>query len=61
MSGMLLIVTFSLVNSTAEITCNASFFAPCGMISPFNGFPPIISNAFIYLIKCYIVSFFEVQ
>ena len=34
-------VTFSSVSNTALITCNASFFAPCGVISPFNFFAPL--------------------
>src|ERR1700761_7802495 len=42
---MLLMVTFSSVSNTADITCNASFLSPCGVISPFSGLPPIISNA----------------
>lgn len=37
-------VTGSSVKRTALIICNASFFAPCGMISPFNFFPPFILN-----------------
>ena len=28
----------------AQITCNASFFAPWGTNSPFNRLPPITSN-----------------
>ena len=39
-SGILLIVTFSGVSNTALMICNASFFAPWGMISPFNFLPP---------------------
>src|SRR5690606_32123351 len=43
-------VTFSLVNSTADITCKASFLAPCGVICPFRGFPPIISKEFLVIV-----------
>ena len=37
-SGILVIVIFSGVSKTALMICNASFFAPCGMISPFKFF-----------------------
>ena len=37
-------VTFSGVNNGAHKTCKASFLAPCGISSPFKGFPPCISN-----------------
>ncbi len=40
-------VTFSGVKSTAHKICNASFFAPCGVISPFNDFPPSILKTLI--------------
>jgi hypothetical protein len=42
---MLLISTFSAVSNTAQITCNASFFAPCGITVPLSLLPPTISNA----------------
>ena len=48
MSGILLITTFSLVSKTAQIICKASFFAPCGTISPFNCLPPVTSKIAIY-------------
>src|SRR5665213_2948870 len=50
-SGMLLIVIFSDVNNTAEITCNASFFAPWGIISPLSGLPPFITNALFMMVR----------
>jgi hypothetical protein len=34
----------SAVSSTALNICNASFFAPCGVISPCSLLPPITSN-----------------
>ena len=43
-SGILLIVTFSGVNKMAHRICNASFFAPCGVISPLRLMPPSILN-----------------
>ena len=43
-SGMLLIVTFSGVSNTAHKICNASFLAPCGLISPLSRMPPSILN-----------------
>ena len=51
-SGMLLMVTGSAVNNTAQMTCSASFFAPCGMISPFSLCPPSISNTAISFRIC---------
>src|SRR6185312_1858899 len=50
-SGILLMVTFSDVNNTAEITCNASFFAPWGIISPLSGLPPFITNALFMMVR----------
>ena len=37
-------VTGSLVNTTADRICNASFLAPCGTMLPFNCLPPITSK-----------------
>src|SRR5665213_1886018 len=50
-SGILLIVIFSDVSKTAEITCNASFFAPWGIISPLSGLPPFITNALFMMVR----------
>jgi hypothetical protein len=33
-AGIFEIVTSSAVSKVAQIICNASFFAPCGVISP---------------------------
>ena len=38
--GILWMVTFSEVKSTAQSICSASFFAPCGVISPLRRCPP---------------------
>jgi hypothetical protein len=35
-------ITGSSVNNTAQITCSASFFAPCGINSPLRRLPPTI-------------------
>ena len=43
-SGTLSIVTSRDVSNVALITCNASFFAPWGTISPLSGLPPSIMN-----------------
>jgi hypothetical protein len=40
-SGILLIITFG-VKRTAHKICKASFFAPCGVISPLDGCPSIL-------------------
>ncbi len=45
--GIFSITTSSSVKSTAQITCKASFLAPCGTISPLRVLPPIISNLLI--------------
>ena len=50
MLGKLLIVTFSAVKRTAHKICKASFFAPCGTISPESLFPPFILKNDIYLL-----------
>ena len=42
MRGMLEMVTFSGVSSTAQSTCSASFLAPCGVMLPFSFLPPVI-------------------
>ena len=34
-------------SSVAEITCSASFFAPCGCKSPFSLTPPLTLNVVI--------------
>ena len=44
MSGMLLMVTGSLVSSVAQMTCRASFLAPCGVMVPLSGCPPSMMN-----------------
>ena len=48
-SGILVMVTSSGVNNTALMICKASFFAPCGMISPFSFLPPLTSNECMYI------------
>ena len=48
-------VTSSLVSSVAQITCSASFLAPCGVIVPLSRCPPSILNDAILtfsLISC---------
>ena len=48
-SGIFSIITSSGVNRTAQIICNASFLAPCGIISPFKRQPPsIINDAMVF-------------
>ena len=42
-------ITGSAVSNTADIICNASFFAPCGITVPFKALPPTISKADISL------------
>jgi hypothetical protein len=44
-SGILLMITASSVRRVAQITCRASFFAPCGVITPDSLCPPSIENA----------------
>ena len=44
MSGMLRMVTASLVSSVAQITCKASFLAPCGVMVPLSVCPPSMMN-----------------
>ena len=44
MAGILEIVTAWSVSNTAQITCNASFLAPCGVMEPCRRWPPIIWN-----------------
>ena len=41
--GMLWIVTGSLVSSVAQITCNASFLAPCGVMVPLKAVVHLLS------------------
>jgi hypothetical protein len=47
MSGM---ITSSGVSSTAQSTCKASFFAPCGCKSPLSFIPPFTLNVAIYFV-----------
>src|SRR5690606_40407428 len=56
-SGILVIVTFSGVKSTAHNICNASFFAPWGVISPFNCIPPSILNVPMLRFRCFLGYF----
>ena len=44
MSGMFWIVTASWVSRVAQITCSASFFAPCGVMVPLSRCPPSMMN-----------------
>jgi hypothetical protein len=44
MAGTLCRVTVSGVSNTAHKISRASFFAPCGIISPFKGYPPSTTN-----------------
>ena len=44
MSGTFSSLTASEVRSVAQITCRASFLAPCGVISPFRRCPPSMMN-----------------
>jgi hypothetical protein len=46
-------VTGSAVRTTAHKICNASFFAPCGVISPFIRRPPVTLNDAINLTYFY--------
>ena len=48
--------TSSFVSKVAQITCKASFFAPCGVISPFRRCPPSITKVLISVVFFYNVT-----
>ena len=47
MLGILLMVTGSWVSNVAQMTCSASFLAPCGVMVPLSRCPPSILNVAI--------------